>query len=163
MFKLYNELRFLTETLIRYYSAIPETETILRELKEIRTELTCLYYIVQLILKTPLDEAKIIDENLTYLQGIINKIRDEINVINEEILRMEESKKRKEFDRIKYEQEIGRPFGIGRRKYIKEKLAKLEIDIKGIEEEKIYLEKNAKDCDVLLRSYNSLMRKRGHF
>lgn len=159
IFKLYNESRFLTETLIRYYSAIPETETISRELKEIRTELTCLYYLVQLILKTPLDEAKIIDENLTYLQGIINKIRDEINIINEEILRMEESKKRKEFDRIKFEQEIGRLFGIGRRKYIKEKLAKLEIDIKRIEEEKSYLEKNAKEYNDLLRSYNNLMRK----
>lgn len=159
IFKLYNESRLLTETLIRYYSSITEADSTSRELKEIRSELTCLYYILQLILKTPSDEVKIIDENLVYLQGIINKIRDEINIVNEEILRLEELKKRKEFERSKYDQEISRFFGISRRKYIKEKLAKLEIELKRIDEEKSILEKNVNEYENLLKSYNNLMRK----
>jgi hypothetical protein len=159
IFKFYNESRFLTETLIRYYSTIPETESISRELKEIRTELTTLYYILQLILKTPIDEAKMIDENLTYLQAILNKLRDEINNINEEILKVEESRKVKEFEKTKLEQGIGRFLGIGRRKYLKEKLGKLEIDIKRLEEERSYLEKNAIECENLVKAYNNLMKK----
>ncbi len=159
IFKLYNESRFLTETLIKYYSTIQETNSTSRELKEIRTELTCLYYILQLILKPPLDEAKIIDENLTYLQGIINKIREEISMYNEEILKIDELKRRKEFDRARYGQEIIRFFGIGKRKFIKEKLSQIELELKRLEEEKSSLGKNVKEYDNLLKSYNNLMRK----
>jgi hypothetical protein len=56
--KFYDANRYLAEALIAYYETLPESENELRQLHEIRGELQTLYLVVQLMLRTPQDEAK---------------------------------------------------------------------------------------------------------
>ena len=68
--RFYDEIKYFTEALIRYYEVTPESEFELEELNNIQSELSTLYLLVQLMLRTPSDEAKIIDEYLSYLNEI---------------------------------------------------------------------------------------------
>jgi len=51
------------------------------------------------------DEIKMIDEHLTYLQALIVKFRSRREELENELIRIEEKKKRMEFDRDKYEKD----------------------------------------------------------
>ena len=71
LLKFYDETRYLTDALIRYYEVLPECQSELEDLKDIQTELATIYLIIQLMLRTPADEAKMIDEHLTYVNEIL--------------------------------------------------------------------------------------------
>ncbi len=98
--RAYDEARYFIEALIRYYEVLPESETQLQELRDIQSELGIVYLVVQLVLRTPIDEARMIDEYTTYLNGIIERYMAKKGVVDCELLRIEETKKRKEFDTL---------------------------------------------------------------
>jgi len=56
--KFYDETRYLTEALIRYYEAMPECAGELEELRDIQAELGTIYLMIQLMLRTPLTNPK---------------------------------------------------------------------------------------------------------
>ena len=72
LLQFYDETRYLTDALIRYYEVLPESQDELDDLKDIQTELATIYLIIQLMLRTPADEAKMIDEHLTYINEILS-------------------------------------------------------------------------------------------
>jgi hypothetical protein len=159
--RFYNETRHLTEALITYYGALPEQEfqSTLKNLKDMRSELTSIYHILQLMLKTPFDEAKIIDEHLTYIHGIIAKLRDEKGVIDNELVRIQEMKKRKEFDKSKIERELAKLFGFQSKKYLKEQHTQIERDLKKLGEEEVYTVEELKKIDYITSLYQQLTKK----
>jgi len=155
--RVFNETRHLTEILIRYYSIVPESEPVTKELKNSRSELTSLYHLVQLMLRTPADEAKIIDEHSTYLSDIMAKLREKKGEMDNELQRVQEKKKRTEFDREKLQQKMGR-FSFGN-KYAKEQLTKLEREKGKLEEEEEFASSKAKEVDGTMDLYRNLSRK----
>lgn len=159
--RLYNETRHLVETLIRYYSVISEAEAemILKDLKDMRSELTLIYHILQLMFRTPSDEAKIIDEYLTQIHGSIAKLREKRSIIENELTRIQEREKRKEFDKSKIEHELSKIFSFGRRKYLKEQLILIERDLKRLEEEKTQANEGLQKIENMINLYQQLMRK----
>jgi hypothetical protein len=156
--RVFNETRHLTEILIRYYSIVPESEPVTKELKNSRSELTSLYHLVQLMLRTPADEAKIIDEHLTYLSDIMAKLREKKGEMDNELQRVQEKKKRAEFDIEKLQQKLGGRFGFGN-KYAKEQLTKLEREKGKLEEEEEYASSETKKVDSTMDLYRNLSRK----
>jgi len=154
--KFYDQTRYLTEALVKYYEVLPESEAELKELKNIQEELATLYLIVQLMLRTPLDEAKIIDEHLTYVNGIVANYLEKKNVIDNDLLRVQETKKRKEFDRTKLERELRKVLSM--KKYAREQLIQLERDMKRIAEEESYVIEKLDKIDGTLKSYDRLAK-----
>jgi hypothetical protein len=129
----------------------------MKELKDIQAELATLYLVVQLMLRTPTDEAKMIDEYLTYLNGVMTKYLDRKNVIDNELLRVQETKKRKEFDRTKLERELKK--FLSTKKYAREQLIQLERDMKRTAEEESYVIEKLDKLDGTLKSYNNLANR----
>jgi hypothetical protein len=157
LLKFYDETRYLTEALIRYYEVLPESELALKDLKDIRSELATIYLVVQLMLRTPTDEAKMIDEHLAYINGIIAKLMDKRGIIDNEFVRIQETKKRKEFDRSKLEKEIRKIFSAKR--YAREKLRQNERDLKRIEEEQAYTLEKLEKMDSTIKLYDQVGKK----
>ena len=73
------------------------------DLKDIQSELATIYLLVQLMLRSPQDEAKMIEEHLAYVNGIVLKRQDKRGTVDNEVVRIQESRKRKEFDKSKME------------------------------------------------------------
>jgi len=157
LLRFYDQTRYLTEALIRYYEVLPESETEMKELKDIQSELATLYLVVQLMLRTPMDEARMIDEYLTYVNNVMAKYLDKKNVIDNELLRVQEEKKRKDFDRLKLEKELRRI--LSTKKYAREQLIQIERDMKRTGEEESYVIEKLEKIDGTLRSYNNLANK----
>jgi len=155
--RFYDETRYFAEALIRYYEVLPESETELKELKGIQSELATLYLIVQLMLRTPFDEAKIIDEYLAYLTEIIERYIDKKGVVDCELLRIEETKKRKEFDKLKQEREVRKILSM--KKYAKEQLIHIERDLKRIQEEEAYTCIELEKVESIIKLYDQLAKK----
>lgn len=155
--RFYDETRYFTEALIRYYEVLPESEAELKELKNIQSELATLYLIVQLMLRTPSDEAKIIDEYLAYLNEIIGRYMDKRGVIESEIMRVQETKKRREFDKLKQEREIRKILSMKR--YAREQLIQVERDLKRINEEEAYTYYELEKLDNIIKLYDQLGKK----
>jgi hypothetical protein len=155
--KFYDETRYFTEALIRYYQVLPESEAELKELKDIQSELATIYLVVQLMLRTPLDEAKMIDEYLAYLNGIIGRFMDKKGVVDCELTRIQETKKRKEFDKSKLERELKKILSM--KKYAKEQLIQIERDLKRINEEEVYTCDKLEKLDNILKLYDQLAKK----
>jgi hypothetical protein len=157
LLKFYDETRYLTEALIRYYEVLPESDLALKDLKDIRSELATIYLVVQLMLRTPTDEAKMIDEHLAYINGIIAKLMDKRGIIDNEFVRIQETKKRKEFDRSKLEKEIRKIFSVKR--YAREKLRQNERDLRRIEEEQAYTLEKLEKMDSTIKLYDQVGKK----
>jgi hypothetical protein len=155
--RFYDETRYFAEALIRYYEVLPESEAELKELKDIQSELATLYLIVQLMLRTPFDEAKIIDEYLAYLTEIIGRYIDKKGVVDCELLRIEETKKRKEFDKLKQEREVRKILSM--KKYAKEQLVHIERDLKRIQEEEAYTCIELEKVESIIKLYDQLAKK----
>ena len=155
--KFYDETRYITEALIRYYEVLPESEAEMKELKDIQTELSTIYLMVQLMLRSPQDEAKIIDEHLTYLNGIKAKYLDRRNCVDNDLLRIQENKKRKEFDKDKVEKAL-RKF-LSMKRYGREQLIQLERDLKRIQEEEALTIERLEKLDCTLKLYDELSKK----
>jgi hypothetical protein len=155
--KFYDETRYIAEALIRYYEVLPESEAELKELKDIQSELATIYLMVQLMLRTPLDEAKIIDEHITYLNGVKTKYLDKRNSVDNELLRVQENKKRKEFDKDKIECELRKI--LSTKRYAREQLVQLERDLKRIQEEETLTLERLEKLDNTIKLYDQLGEK----
>jgi hypothetical protein len=155
--KFYDETRYLTDALIRYYGILPECTCERDELQDIQSELATIYLVVQLMLRTPPDEAKMIDEHLAYINGILSKRMEKRSVADNEVMRVQESKKRKEFDKSKMEAQL-RKF-LGSKRYAREQLLNLDRSLKRIEEEEAYALDTLNKADNTIKLYNQLAKK----
>jgi hypothetical protein len=153
----YDEARYFAEALVRYYDVLPESEAELKELKATQSELATIYLVVQLMLRTPLDEAKLIEEYITYLNGIIERYMEKRAVVDCELTRIQESKKRKEFDKLKQEREVRKILSMKR--YAREQLRNIERDLKRIQEEELYICEDLDKLDNVIKMYEQLAKK----
>ncbi|MGD2201734.1 MAG: tubulin-like doman-containing protein [Candidatus Bathyarchaeota archaeon] len=157
--RFYNEIRHLTDAMIRRYDILPQEELQPTNFQEIKSELTTLYHVLQLMVNTPQDEVKMIDEHLTYLQALIGKFRTKREAVENELFRLEEKKKRKEFDRDKYEKESGGFLRFGKKRYAKEKLNEIERELRVIQEETAALEGDVENVEGIIELYIDLLQK----
>ena len=155
--KFYDETRYLTDALVRYYEVLPECKCEQDELKDIQSELATIYLVVQLMLRTPQDEAKMIDEHLAYINGILSKRMEKRGIADNEVMRVQESKKRKEFDKSKMEAQL-RKF-LGSKRYAREQLLDLDRNLKRIEEEEAFALDVLNKQDNTIKRYDQLVKK----
>jgi len=157
--RFYNETRYLTDAMVRRYEVLPKEELEPINFQDMKAELTTLYHLLQLMIKPASDEVKMIDEYLTYLQAIIGKFRGRREAVENEVFRLEERKKRKEFDRDKFQKESGGFLRFGRRRYAKEKLNEVERELMVIDEEMVGLNEKLGEADRLIELYQDLLKK----
>ena len=155
--KFYDETRYVTNALVRYYEVLPECSCERDELKDIQSELATIYLVVQLILRTPQDEAKMIDEHLAYINGIMSKRMEKRSTADNEVMRIQESKKRKEFDKSKMELQARKLFGSKR--YAREQLLDLDRNLKRIEEEEAFALETLEKVDSTIKLYEQMAKK----
>ena len=155
--QFYDETRYLTDALVRYYGVLPESERELEDLNDIQAELATIYLIIQMILRTPQDESRMIDEHLTYINEIqSNRMKKRGNFDNE-VMRVQETKKRKQFDKEKMERQLRKTFSTKR--YAREQLLELDRDLKRIEEEESYAIENLNKVDSTIQLYEKLVKE----
>jgi hypothetical protein len=157
LLKFYDETRYITEALIRYYEVLPECKAELQELHDVQEELSILYLVIQLMLRTPSDEVKMIDEHLTYLNEILSKRMQKRGNFDNEVMRVIEVKKRKEFDKTKMERQI-RKF-LGSKKYAREQLLALDRDLRRIAEEEAIAVETLDKVDATIKLYEKLAKR----
>ena len=157
--KFYDHTRYLADTLMGYCEVLPEAEADQKELKEIQSELATIYLTLQLMLRTPSDEAKMIEEHVAYLNEIVSKRMEKRSVVDNEAMRVQESKRRKEFDRSKMEAQLRKTFSSKR--YAREQLIGIERELKRIGEEEAYALENLQKMDDAIKLYDTLAKKLG--
>jgi hypothetical protein len=155
--KFYDESRYLAEAVIRFYEVLPESETELADLRNIRSELSTLYLMMQLMLRTPADEAKMIDEHLTYTNEVKSIFTGKRSNVENELLRVQETKKRKEFDKRKVENDLKKLFSSKR--YAREQRRNIERDLKRLEEEEALTLEELGKLDSVIKLYEKLGSK----
>jgi hypothetical protein len=155
--RFYDETRYLTDALTRYYEVLPECQGEGNELRDIQEELATIYLVVQLMLRTPSDEAKMIDEHLAYINGILSRRMEKRAVADNELIRVQESKKRKEFDKSKMEAQL-RKF-LGSKRYAREQLLDLDRSLKRSEEEEAYALDTLNKVDSTIKLYEQMAKK----
>src|SRR4030042_1360409 len=155
--KFYDETRYITDALIRYYEVLPECQAELAELKDIQNELATIYLVIQLMLRTPADESKMIDEHLTYINEILSKRMQKRGNFDNDVLRVQETKKRKEFDKSKMEAQV-RKF-LSSKRYAREQLLQVERDLKRIEQEEAFAIENLEKVDSTIKLYEKLGKR----
>ena len=155
--KFYDESRYLTDALVRYYDVMTECICEQNDLKDMQSELATIYLMVQLMLRTPQDEAKMIEEHLAYINGIIVKRAAKRNDLDNEVIRIQESKKRKEFDKSKMESQLRKTFSSKR--YAREQLLSLDRDLKRIETEEALALESLTKADNSIKLYENLAKR----
>ena len=155
--KFYDETRYITDALIRYYEVLPECQAELAELKDIEKELATIYLVIQLMLRTPADEAKMIDEHLTYISEILSKRMQKRGNFDNEVMRVQEIKKRKEFDKTKMERQV-RKF-LSSKRYAREQLLNIDRELKRIEQEEAFAVENLDKIDNTIKLYEKLAKR----
>ena len=155
--RLYDETRYFSDALIKYYEVLPESKAELEDLKNIQSELATLYLLVQLVLRTPLDEVKIIDEYLAYLNDITGRYIEKKHVIDCELVSIEETMKRKEFDKSK--QERGSRKILSTNRYARQQLVQIDRDIKRIQEEHAFTCIELEKVESIIKLYDELAKK----
>ena len=155
--KFYDETRYLTDALMRYYEVLPECKAELEDLKAIQTELGTIYLVIQLMLRTPADEAKMIDEHLTYINEILTQRMQKRGNFDNEVMRIQEIKKRKEFDKTKMERQL-RKFLSGKR-YAREQLLDIDRELKRVEQEESFALENLNKVDSTIKLYEKLAKR----
>jgi hypothetical protein len=155
--KFYDETRYITDALIRYYEVLPECQTELAELRDIQTELSTIYLVIQLMLRTPADEAKMIDEHLTYVNEILSKRMQKRGNFDNEVMRVQEIKKRKEFDKTKMERQV-RKF-LSSKRYAREQLLNIDRELKRVEQEEAFAIENLDKIDNTIKLYEKLAKR----
>jgi len=154
--KFYDETRYINDALIRYYEVLPESEAEMKRLREIQSELETEYLMVQLMLRSPQDEIKIIDEHLTYLNGIKTRYLERRNCDDNELIRIQENKKRKEFDKDKAERQL-RKF-LSTKRYAREQMTQIERDLNRIQEEEALALERLEQLDSVICLYDDLSK-----
>ena len=157
LMKSYDETRYLTDALIRYYEVLPECQAELDDLRDIQAELATIYLVIQLMLRTPFDEAKMIDEHMTFINEILAKRMQKRGNFDNEVMRVQETKKRKEFDKEKMERQLRKFFG-GKR-YAREQLLDLDRELKRIEQEESFVIDNLNKVDSTIKLYEKLTKR----
>lgn len=155
--KFYDETRYLTDALMRYYEVLPECQAELEDLKAIQTELGTIYLIIQLMLRTPADESRMIDEHLTYVNEILTQRMQKRGNFDNEVIRVQEIKKRKEFDKTKMERQV-RKFLSGKR-YAREQLLDIDRELKRVEQEEAFAVENLDKVDATIKLYEKLAKR----
>jgi hypothetical protein len=155
--KFYDETRYLTDALMRYYEVLPECKAELEDLKAIQTELGTIYLLIQLMLRTPADEARMIDEHLTYINEILTQRMQKRGNFDNEVMRVQEIKKRKEFDKTKMERQV-RKFLSGKR-YAREQLLEIDRELKRVEQEEAFAIENLDKVDSTIKLYEKLTKR----
>jgi hypothetical protein len=155
--RFYDETRIFTEALINYYEGLPESEAELKELEGIRFQLATIYLVVQLMLRTPSDEAKMIDDHLNYINEVMRRTMNKRAFIDEEVVLIQEEKKRKEFDKSRVEKQL-RKF-LGSKRYAREQNSQYERDLARIAEEEAYILENLEKLDNTIKLYEKLAKK----
>jgi hypothetical protein len=156
---LYNENRHLIDAISRRYEILPEEDRLNVNFKDMKAELTTIYHLLQLMIKPSSDEIKMIDEHLTYLQALIVKFRSRHEELENELIRVEEKKKRMEFDRDKYEKDSKGFSLFGKKKYNREKLRDVERELQTVRENEIHLNSEVGSADTLIDFYQELAKK----
>ena len=157
LLKFYDETRYLTDALIRYYEILPESKNELEDLKNIQSELATIYLIIQLMLRKPFDEARMIDEHLAYVNEILTIRMQKRGDFDNEVMRVQEAKKRKEFDKSKMERQLRKTFGAKR--YAREQLLVLDRELKRLEEEETFAIANLDKVDSTIKLYEKLAKR----
>ena len=155
--KFYDETRYITDALIRYYEVLPECQAELAELKDIQDELATIYLVIQLMLRTPADEARMIDEHLTYINEILSKRMQKRGNFDNEVMRVQEIKKRKEFDKTKMERQV-RKF-LSSKRYAREQLLNIDRELKRVEQEETFAVENLDKIDNTIKLYEKLSKR----
>jgi hypothetical protein len=155
--RFYDETRYFVEALIRYYEVLPDSEAELKELKNYQSELANIYLVVQLMLRTPFDESKMIEEYLAYINEIIERYMEKRAVVDCELTRVQESKRRKEFDKSRQEREVRKL--LSTKRYAREQLRNIERDLKRIHEEELYVCDELEKLDNVIKMYDQLAKK----
>ncbi len=155
--KFYDETRYLTDALMRYYEVLPECKAELEDLKAIQVELGTIYLIIQLMLRTPADESRMIDEHLTYVNEILTQRMQKRGNFDNEVIRVQEIKKRKEFDKTKMERQV-RKFLSGKR-YAREQLLNIDRELKRVEQEEAFALENLEKVDATIKLYEKLAKR----
>ncbi len=153
----YDETRYITDALIRYYEVLPDSQIELQELHDIQAELGTIYLLIQLMLRTPADESKMIDEHLTYINEILSKRMQKRGDFDNEVMRVAEIKKRKEFDKTKMERQV-RKF-LSSKRYAREQLLSLDRDLRRIAEEEAIALENLDKVDETIKLYEKLAKR----
>jgi hypothetical protein len=124
-----------------------------------RAELTTIYHLLQLMMRTPSEEVKMIDEHLTYLHGMIAKLRSRKDEVANRLLRLEEQMKRKDFDRSQLEKKLGGFSFFGRNRYVKTRLNEVETELIHLREQLLFVEENEEEMERLIELYLDLAKK----
>jgi hypothetical protein len=98
-----------------------------------------------------------IDEHLTYISEILAKRMQKRGNFDNEVMRVQETKKRKEFDKSKMERQLRRLFSSKR--YAREQLLGLDRDLKRVEEEESYALDNLEKVDSTIKLYEKLAKR----
>ncbi len=155
--KMYDETRYLTDALIQYYQVLPECQIELEDLKNIQNELATIYLIIQLMLRTPADEVRMIDEHLTYVNEILAQRMQKRADYDNEVMRVQEMKKRREFDKNKMERQA-RKFLSGKR-YARERLHSIDRELKRVEQEEVFAIEGLDKVDSTIKLYEKLSKR----
>jgi hypothetical protein len=155
--RFYDETRIFTEEAIKYYEGLPDSESELKDLKNIRAQLATLYLVVQLMLRTPSDEAKMIDDHLSYINEVMSKMMDKRGSIDNELVIIQEEKQRKEFDKSKMEKQL-RKF-LSSKRYAREQVTTYERDLTRIAEEEAYILEELETLESNIKLYDQLAKK----
>jgi hypothetical protein len=155
--RIYDETRIFAEALIKYYRDFPESEAELKDLEEIRSQLSTLYLVIQLMLRTPYDEVKMIEEYLNYIHEVKDKVMNKKAFIEEELVMIQEEKKRKEFDKLKMEKQL-RKF-LSSKKYAREQVRSYEQDLTRLAEEEAYILEDFEKLESNIKLYEQLANK----
>jgi hypothetical protein len=155
--KFYDESRYLAEAVIGFFEVLPESEAELADLRNIRSELSTLYLMMQLMLRTPSDESKMIDEHLTYVNEVKSIFTKKKSGVENELLIIQDSKKRKEFDKKKVERDLKKTFSSKR--YAREQHRNIERDLKRLEQEEAMTLETLSQLDRVEAFYDTLAKK----
>jgi hypothetical protein len=155
--KFYDETRYVTDALIWYYEGLPESQRELEDLRDIQSELSTIYLVVEMILRTPYDESRMIDEHLTYINEIMANRMQKRGYFESEYMGVQETRKRKEYDRAKVETQLRKP--LSTKRYAREQLMDLERDLTRIGEEEGYAAENLNKIDSTIGLYQNLARR----
>ena len=155
--RIYDETRIFTEALMKCYSDFPESEVELKDLEEIRSQLSTLYLVIQLMLRTPYDEVKMIEEYLNYIHEVKDKVMNKKAFVEDELVMIQEEKKRKEFDKSKMEKQL-RKF-LSSKKYAREQVRSYEQDITRLAEEEAYILEDFEKIESNIKLYEQLANK----
>lgn len=155
--KFYDESRYLAESVTGFYEVLPESEAELAELRNIRSELSTLYLVMQLMLRTPSDESKMIDEHLMYVNEVKSIFTRKKADVENELLMVQETKKRKEFDKKRVERDLKKMFSSKR--YAREQRTNIERDLKRLEQEEALTIEALNQMDHVVALYETLAKK----